>query len=110
MTTRLPAMLAILTVLALVTPPRLVAHAGHDHKVMGTVTMAMADRIIVKDTAGKDVMIQVAKTTRIKAKPAMKVEEIKPGTRVVITATMQKDKMIAKEIQVGADATNVARP
>jgi hypothetical protein len=110
MTKRLGALLAILAVLALGTGARVLAHEGHDHKVMGTVTMAMADHIMVKDTAGKDVMIQVVKTTKVKAKPAMKVEEIKPGTRVVITAAMEKDKMIAKEIQVGADAANVAKP
>ena len=110
MTKRLAALLTILAVLVLGTSARLLAHEGHDHKVMGTVTMAMADHIVVKDTAGKDVMIQVAKTTKVKAKPAMKVEEIKAGTRVVITAVMQKDKMVAKEIQVGADTANVARP
>jgi hypothetical protein len=110
MTKRLGALLTILAVLTLGTAPQLVAHEGHDHKVMGTVTMAMADHIVVKDTAGKDVTIQVVKTTRVKAKPAMKVEEIKAGTRVVITAAMQKDKMIAKEIQVGTDAANAAKP
>ena len=108
MTRRTAALLTILAVLALGTSAQLLAHAGHDHKVMGTVTVAMPDHIMVKDTAGKDVMIQVIKTTKVKARPAMKVEEIKPGTRVVITATMQKDKMIAKEIQIGADAANVA--
>jgi hypothetical protein len=102
MTTRLPAILAILTLLVLGTAPRLIAHAGHDHKVMGTVTMAMADHIMVKDTNGKDVTIRVAKTTKVKATPALKVEEIKNGTRVVITASMEKDVMTAKEIQVGA--------
>jgi len=69
---------------------------------MGTVTMAMADHIVVRDTNGKDVTIRVAKTTKVKATPALKVEEIKNGTRVVITASMEKDVMTAKEIQVGA--------
>ena len=110
MTKPFGALLTILAVMTLGTTPRLVAHEGHDHKVMGTVTMAMADHIMVKDTAGKDVMIQVAKTTKIKSKPAMKVEEIKTGTRVVITAAMEKDKMIAKEIQVGADVAAAAKP
>ena len=108
MTKPFGALLTIVAVMALGTAPRLMAHEGHDHKVMGTVTMAMADHIMVKDTAGKDVMVQVAKTTKIKGKPAMKVEEIKTGTRVVITAAMEKDKMIAKEIQVGADAAAAA--
>ena len=103
-------LLATLAITALGTGSRLLAHEGHDHKVMGTVTMAMADHIVVKDTAGKDVTIQVARTTRIKAKAAMKVEEIKTGTRVVITAAMEKDKMIAKEIQVGANAAPAAKP
>ena len=104
MTKRLAALLTILAVLVLGTSARLLAHEGHDHKVMGTVTMAMADHIVVKDTAGKDVTIQVVKTTKVKARPAMKVEDIKAGTRVVVTAAMEKDKMIAKEIQVGAAA------
>lgn len=104
MTRRLGALLTILAVLAPGTGARLSAHAGHDHKVMGTVTMATADHIMVKDTAGKDVTIQVVGTTRIKSRPVVKAEEIKAGTRVVVTAVMQKDKMIAKQIQVAPDA------
>jgi hypothetical protein len=107
---RLATLLTVLTVLMSGASPRLGAHEGHDHKVMGTVTMAMADHIMVKDTAGKDVVIQVVKTTKVKVRPAMKVEDIKAGTRVVITAGMEKDKMIAKEIQVGADTANAAKP
>jgi hypothetical protein len=39
----------------------------------------------------------------VKSKPAMKVEEIKVGTRVVITARMEKDKTLkARVIEVGA--------
>jgi hypothetical protein len=81
---------------------RLLAHDGHDHKVMGTVTMAAADHVMLKDKEGKDVTVQVTKDTKVKSKPAMKVEQIKPGTRVVITATMEKDKRLkAKTIEVG---------
>jgi hypothetical protein len=79
------------------------AHEGHDHKIMGTITMAAADHVMLKDTDGKDVTVQVTKDTRVKSKPAMKVEEIKVGTRVVITARMEKDKTLkARVIQVGA--------
>ena len=109
MTRRFAALLIALSVLALGSNTRLFAHEGHDHKVMGTVTMAMADHIMVKDTDGKDVTIQVTKNTKVKAKPAMKVEDIKAGTRVVVTAEMEKDKMIAKEIQVGADTKAAAK-
>ena len=82
---------------------RMQAHAGHEHKVMGTVTMAAADHVMLKDKDGKDVTIKVTKDTKVKAKPAIKVEEIKAGTRVVVTAVEAKDKtMTAKAIEVGA--------
>jgi hypothetical protein len=78
------------------------AHEGHDHRIMGTVTMAAADHVMVKDKAGKGVTVQVAKDTKVKSKPAMKVEEIKAGTRVVITARQEKDRSFtAKTIEVG---------
>lgn len=82
---------------------RLVAHEGHTHKVMGTVTMAIADHVMLKDKADKEVTIKVTKATKVKAKPAIKVEEIKPGTRVVVTTVEQKDKSLtATLIEVGA--------
>ena len=81
---------------------RLLAHEGHDHKVMGTVTMAAPDHLMVKDRDGKAVTIQVTKDTKVRSKPAMKVEQIKAGTRVVVTAVMEKEIMKAKTIEVGA--------
>jgi hypothetical protein len=86
---------------------RITAHEGHNHKIMGTVTMAAADHVILKDKDGKDVTVQVTKDTKVKSKAAMKVEEIKAGTRVVITATKEKDKSFkAKAIEVGAMAAS----
>ena len=86
------------------------AHEGHDHKIMGTVTMAAADHVMLKDKDGKDVTVRVSNETRVKSTPAMKVEEIKAGTRVVITATQEKDKSFkAKVIEVGAAAATVTK-
>jgi hypothetical protein len=102
---RLFATVLALAVLALGSGARLLAHEGHEHKVMGTVTMAAADHVMLKDKDGKDVMVKVTKDTKVKAKPAVKVEEIKVGTRVVVTAVEEKDKsMTAKTIEVGAVA------
>ena len=95
---------AILTVsvISLALPMRLLAHEGHAHKVMGTVTMAAADHIMLKDKDGKDVTISVTKDTKVKSQSAMKVAAIPVGTRVVVTATMEKDKSLkAKMIEVG---------
>ncbi len=102
MTRRLFSTVVVLGVLAIGGGARVGAHEGHDHKIMGTVTMAAADHVMLKDKDGKDVTVQVTKDTKVKSKPAMKVEEIKVGTRVVITASMEKDKSLkAKTIEVG---------
>ena len=99
------AIVLALAILALGSGARLLAHEGHEHKVMGTVTMAAADHIMLKDKDGKDVMVKVTKDTKVKAKPAVKVQDIKVGSRIVITAVEEKDKsMTAKSIEVGAVA------
>ena len=100
---RIAAIVLALVVLAPATAVRLLAHEGHQHRVMGTVTMAAADPVMVTAKDGTDVTVKVTNDTKVKAKPALKVEEIKPGTRVVVTAIEQKDKsMAAKTIEVGA--------
>ena len=103
MTRRLVTTLLAMAVLVLTSSSYLLAHEGHDHKVMGTVTMAAADHVMLKDKDGKEVMIKVTKETKIKSKTPMKVEEIQAGTRVVVNAGMDKDKTLtAKSIEVGA--------
>lgn len=79
-----------------------VALAHPDHKVMGTVTMVAADHVMIKDKAGKEHTIKLAKTTKVtKNKKAMKAADIKVGTRVVVTAVSDND-LTAKVIEVGA--------
>lgn len=102
---RFPAVVLAFAVLALGLGARLFAHEGHEHKVMGTVTMAAVDHVMLKDKDGKDVMVKVNADTKVKAKPALKVQEIKPGTRIVVSAVEGKDKsMTAKTIAVGVAA------
>ena len=50
MTRRL--IVAVFTVLA-VLPLQALAHEGHDHQVLGTVTMAAADHVMIKTKDGK---------------------------------------------------------
>lgn len=76
------------------------AHANH--KVMGTITMVAADHVMVKDKAGKEHTIKLAKTTKVtKNKKAMKAADVAVGTRVVVTVVSDKD-FTAKIIEVGA--------
>ena len=103
MTRRFAVVMATVAVLMVGGWVRLAAHEGPAHKVMGTVTMAMADHVMLKDKDSKEVTINVTQATKVKAKPAIKVEDIKVGTRVVVTAVQEKDKsMTAKSIEVGA--------
>ena len=90
-------------ILALASGARLLAHEGHEARILGTLTMAAADHVMVKDKEGKSLTIKVTKDTKLKASAAIKVEQIKPGTRVVITGVEGKDKSVtARTIQVGA--------
>ena len=101
--------LVALFILTFVSSPAVRAHEGHDHKILGTVTMAAADHLMLKDRDGKEITVQVGKETKVRSDPAMKVEDIKPGTRVVVTATMEKDKTLkARTIQVGTTSQNTA--
>ena len=103
MTRRLASLLLAVALLAPASIAPVFAHQGHEHKVMGTVTMAAADHVMLKDKDGKDVTVKVAKDTKVKATPALGVADIKVGTRVVVTAIEGKDKsMTAKTIEVGA--------
>lgn len=104
MTRRL--MLAVIATVA-VFPLQALAHEGHDHKVLGTVTMAAADHVMLKDKDNKDVTVYLTRETKVlKDKKSMKVEDIKTGLRVVITATTVKangvEKMVAKQVELGA--------
>lgn len=83
-----------------------IAHPGHDHKIMGTVTMAAADHVMLKDKDGKDSTVSINKDTKfIRAKKAMKVSDVKVGMRIVVTAVTDEDddRSIAKVIELGPD-------
>jgi hypothetical protein len=100
---RLVTMAMVIAVLACPFGRRTFAHEGHDHKIMGTVTMAAADHVMLKDKDGKDVTVKVTKATKVRSKPALAIHQITPGTRVVVTATQAKDQSFtAQTIEVGA--------
>ena len=80
------------------------AHEGHEHKVMGTVTMAAPDHVMVKDKAGKEVTIAITKDTKVlRDNKDAKVEDIQTGMRIVVTAVTEKGKTAAtaRKIELG---------
>jgi hypothetical protein len=93
-------------VVALAFATAALAHEGHLHKVLGTVTMAASDHVMLKDKANKDVTVQLDSGTKIvRDKKPAKIEDIKVGVRVVISAVTVKDKsgekMLAKTVELG---------
>ena len=83
------------------------AHEGHEHKVMGTVTMVAADHVMLEDINKKSVTVYLKPDTKVvHGKMAMKVTDIKKGMRIVITTVADGDKgkerTFAKSIELGA--------
>ena len=92
---------------ALAVPAYVYAHEGHAHKVMGTVSMRHENHLEVKETdGGKTVTITLNEKTKIlRGKAKATAADIKPGERVVVTATETKGKdgqtlMIASEVRL----------
>ena len=50
---RLVAIVIAVSALMVGSGVRMAAHEGHNHKIMGTVTMAAADHVMLKDKDGK---------------------------------------------------------
>ena len=78
------------------------AHPGHDHKLLGTVTMSAPDHLMLKDREGKDHTVKVTSATRIlKDKRRTTMTDVHVGMRVVVTAATENDQLVAKLIEVG---------
>ena len=96
---------------ALAIPTSVLAHEGHVHKIMGTVSMHHENHLEVKATDGKTSTITLNEKPKIvqgtaKATP----EDIKAGDRVVVSATETKGQdgklvLVASEVRLGAAAT-----
>jgi hypothetical protein len=102
-------------VAALAIPAYARAHEGHAHKVMGTVATLHENHLEVKATDGKSSTITLNEKTKIlRGKAKVKLDDIKPGERVVVTALETKGKdgkktMVATEIRLGAATTTASK-
>jgi len=93
---------ATLVALALSVPGVVLAHGGHTHKVLGTVTDVDYPHLDVVTTDKKTVTIMLdasSKITRGKAKVAD--TEIKVGDRVSVEAEEKGGMMMVKTLKLG---------
>ena len=82
------------------------AHPGHDHKLMGTVTAIDGDKVTIKTTEGKVETFQVIPTTSFKrGKQKGAQTELKVGLRVVVNVGDSKVPYKAKDVQYTEAAT-----
>src|SRR5262245_11419329 len=89
--------------LALAVPAAVYAHAGHVHKIMGTVMARDAKHVEVKTPSGEVLSIAVNdKTAVVRAKKKIAFDEVQTGRRVVVDIGDGEDPLIAREIEVGA--------
>lgn len=83
------------------------AHEGHVHKLMGTVTAVHVEKnhVEIKDTQGAAQSFYVDKTTKItKGKDAVALKDLGPGTRVVVEAKTTDGRLVASDVKVGTAA------
>jgi hypothetical protein len=98
----------LVCVLALAPAVRVLAHEGHEHKIMGTVSVVHQNHLEVKTTDGKTSMITMNEKTRVlRGSAKVSADVVKVGERVVVTAIETKDKdgkalVVAQVLQLSA--------
>lgn len=93
--------------IALVVPSLALAHEGHAHKIMGTVSAVTATQLDVKTTDGKMVVVALdAKTVYQSGKTKVDAKMLKVGDRVVVSAMQATGAktMTAQTVQLAAVA------
>jgi len=96
--------------MALVVPSFALAHEGHAHKVMGTVSSIDGDHVMLKTTDGKTVMVMLdAKTKITQGKVKVAASALKVGDRIVAEGTEDKAMVMATSVQLGAAPVATAR-
>lgn len=92
--------------LSLLIPAVPMAHPGHDHKLMGTITSIDKNKVLVKTTEGKDMTFEIIPTTTFKIGTKKGAQsDLKAGMRVVVNIGDGVEPLKAKEVQYSAPAT-----
>ena len=101
---------AIALVSAVTAQSFVLAHEGHLHRVMGTVSTVDGSQLTVKTTDGKTVTVVLDTKTRItQGKTRVAASLLKVGDRIVADGADQKGTLIAAAVQVGTAPPTVAK-
>jgi hypothetical protein len=78
------------------------AHGGHTHKVMGTVSSVQGDRVEIKGTDGKVVVVTLNQKTAItRGRTRLDPTALKTGERVSIDFTQANNVNTATAVKLG---------
>ena len=103
-------LMVVVLAAAVVIPGRVMAHEGHAHKVMGTITAIDGSHLTVKTTDGKSAMVMLdAKTKVTQGKNKVEPTSLKVGDRIVAEGPEEKSMVMAATVKVGAAQTAAAR-
>ena len=95
---------------ALLAPAVPLAHPGHDHKLMGTITSIDKNKVVVKTTEGKDMTFEITPLTTFKrGKEKGAASDLKAGLRVVVNIGDGVEPLKAKDVQYTATTTTTAK-
>jgi hypothetical protein len=91
---------------ALLAPAVPLAHPGHDHKLMGTISSIDKNKVVVKTTEGKDMTFEITPLTTFKrGKQKGMKSDLKAGMRVVVNIGDGVEPLKAKDVQYSAGTT-----
>lgn len=96
-------MLRRLTMLAvLASAGTVLAHPGHAHKILGTVTAVTESSVDVLDRSNEKTTFAITKDTKIRVgKTAGTIKDVKTGLRIVVEAEEEEDETyVAVTIQL----------
>ena len=92
--------------LALAAPLVALAHPGHEHKVMGTISAVDGKHITVKTADGKDVGFEITDVTKfVRSKGKGTVSDLRAGLRIVASMAEGAEPLKATQVQYTAAAT-----
>ena len=91
----------VIVLITLAVPAAVLAHEGHMHKYLGTVSKVDGPHVMLKTTDGKSVTVMLDdKTTITRGTEKLDSSAIKVGERVSVDAMQEKDMMMAHAVKL----------
>lgn len=84
--------------------PVALAHEGHQHHLMGTVTNVDQSKVELESTDGKSVTVALTKATKVlRGKAPASVADIKKGARIMVETEGTAEKLTATVVHLAAE-------